>query len=77
MEIDLFVHNMTGANLVLGIQWFKTMGYFLSNYHRIAIEFNWRVSKVTWVGEPLLADDTFSQKELNYLVVSSVGGFFL
>jgi len=76
MEIDLFIMNMGGANLFLGIQWIKTVSSVLYNYTDMNIEFNWQGQRVKWVGEKLISEGTLSQHEMKFWAATSVGVFF-
>lgn len=76
MEIDLFLLNMDGANLVLGIEWHKIVGSVLSNYNDMSVQFNWMGETVTWVGEAIVSDDTYSTNELKSLVATTTSAFF-
>lgn len=76
MTINMFVLNMEGANLVLGIQWFKIVGSILSNYTGMNIEFNWNGERIKWMGESILSDEQLSKNEMNSLATTTAGAFF-
>lgn len=76
MIVDLFVLDLAGANLVLGIQWFKSVGKVLSDYTDMAIEFDWQGHRIRWMGESLISDEPYSTNELKNLATTSVNAFF-
>lgn len=38
-SIDLHVFSLCGANLVLGVQWLKSLGLLLTNYNDLTMKF--------------------------------------
>lgn len=76
MIIDLFILDMVGANLVLRIQWFKRVGFVLSNYIDISIQFRWMGKEVTWVRESGLSNEAYSTNELKNLATTTTYSFF-
>lgn len=38
--VDLFLLSLSGANVILGIQWLKTLGRVVTDYNTLSMEFN-------------------------------------
>jgi hypothetical protein len=50
--VDLFVLPLSGAEIVLGVQWLKTLGPVLTNYDTLTMKFLQNGSVVELQGEP-------------------------
>lgn len=62
--------------MVLGTEWFKFFSSILSDYNNMSVQFNWKSNKVTWVGEPIVSDDTYGTNELKTRAATTSSAFF-
>lgn len=76
MFINLFLLDLTGANMIMDIECFKSVGSVLSDYLNMSEQFQWQGSLVTWIGEPLIFEEPFSCGELKNLVMASTNVYF-
>lgn len=74
-KVDLFVLPMAEANLVLGIQWLKTLGPITTDYSVPYMEFMVGGSLVRWMGNNWLEESPLSGGELKRLNIEVVGAF--
>lgn len=50
MKVDLFLLPFDVANVLLGVQWMKSIGMILLDYNELTIEFNCKEEKICWKG---------------------------
>lgn len=65
--VDLFMLPMDGTDVVLGIQWLKTLGKITTDYSHLSMEFSCRDNIVSWTGEAWIEDISLSAKEMRRL----------
>lgn len=53
-SIDLFVLQIQGTDVVLGVKWLEFLGPITNYYQRMYMEFTWADHLVCFQGEPLL-----------------------
>jgi len=57
IKMDIFLLDMSGANLVIGIQGMKTLGPVTFDFDKLLMEFLWKGNKVSWQGLTWISDD--------------------
>lgn len=62
--VDLFLLPMDGTDVVLGIQWFKTLGKIVTDYTELSMKFIWNGKMVSWTGEKMINEDTLVESRL-------------
>lgn len=70
-KVNLFVLPMAGANVVLGIQWLKTLGPITTDYSIPYMEFLADGTMVRWLGNSWLEEIPLSSGEMKRLCVES------
>lgn len=68
---DLFVLKLEGANLVLGVQWMKSIGRILTDWATMSMEFVLGNSLTVWTSEPMIDEETLSSREFHHLAGGS------
>ena len=63
--VDLYVLPICGFDIVLGMQWLRTLGPCVHDHEALTMEFNWKGKRVCLVGNML-------QKQGRYLIISFV-----
>lgn len=51
VEVDLYLLPVTGANIILGIQWLQTLGKVIIDYQDLYMEFVSNSQVVKWTGQ--------------------------
>ncbi|XP_061344653.1 uncharacterized protein LOC133290572 [Gastrolobium bilobum] len=67
-NVDLFVLELKGADIVLGVQWLSTLGPILTDYKALTMSFDFQGSKVSLQGEHLLQAQPLSTAQLHKLL---------
>ncbi|GAU35886.1 hypothetical protein TSUD_383780 [Trifolium subterraneum] len=70
-SVDLFVLPLSGANIVLGVQWLKTLGPVLTDYEHLTMQFMKDGSLVQLIGEPKSSPLESSLHQLKRLVTTN------
>lgn len=76
-HIDLYILPISGAEIVLGIQWLRTLGPILTNYDSLTMDFSWQGSKIHLQGirDPTITE--ISSSQLNRLqATNSISAFY-
>ncbi|KAJ4749205.1 polyprotein [Rhynchospora pubera] len=69
-NLDLFVLDIEGADVVLGIQWLATLGPILTNYAALTMEFCLQGQNIKLSGDASLLAQPLSPAGLNKMVAS-------
>ncbi|KAJ4757403.1 polyprotein [Rhynchospora pubera] len=69
-NLDLFVLDIEGADVVLGIQWLATLGPILTNYAALTMEFCFQGQNIKLSGDASLLAHPLSPAGLNKMVAS-------
>jgi hypothetical protein len=69
-EVDLFVLPLRGADLVLGVQWLKTLGPIVTDYQHLTMSFTKSGQEITLKGEPKPCPQEASVHQLQRLVAT-------
>lgn len=67
ISVDLFLLPMDDIDVVLGIQWLKTLGKITTDYSDLSMEFHYKDQQVSWTGEAWIEDSSLSARELKKL----------
>lgn len=65
--LDIFVLQMDGVNVNMGVQLFKTVWNIMTNYNELSMEFGLQNKLIRWEGESLIDETTLSARELKNL----------
>lgn len=65
--VDLFVLEIKGSEIVLGVQWLIELGTIKTNYQELIMEFQWRGKEVKLMGENLLIGTPCKGRKLSKL----------
>lgn len=66
-HIDFYVLPISGADVVLGIQWLKTFGPIITDYKSLSMQFHWKGSTIRLSNIPKeVVSLVYSFKELFY-----------
>lgn len=63
--VDLYVLNIKGSEIVLGVQWLIELGTIKTNYQNLSMEFIFQGRTVTLQGDNILISDPFRGKKLS------------
>lgn len=74
---DLYLVSMADSNVIMGIQWMKTLGPIISDFSEILMTFQWEGQTVKWRGEPSISEDPFTNAELQHLSADITEAFLL
>lgn len=77
IEVDLFLLPVTGANIILGIQWLQTLGRVITDYHDLYMEFIINGQVVKWTGQSWIDNNPLSNRELKSLTANQESGYML
>lgn len=69
-EVDLYVMPLSGANVVLGAQWLKTLGLVLTDYEALTMKFIWDGKLITLNTESGQAAKEISLHQLRRVTTS-------
>lgn len=69
-SVDLFVLPLSGADIVLGVQWLKTLGPVLTDYEQLTMQFMKDGTRVLLKGEPKASPSQSSLHQLKRLVAT-------
>ncbi|XP_050917693.1 uncharacterized protein LOC127133410 isoform X1 [Lathyrus oleraceus] len=76
-SVDLFVLAIEGPEVVLGFPWLQSLGKVSHDYSALTMEFCWKGTPVTLVGDSSLAPHSVSLHQLQALVHSDdIAGIF-
>ncbi|PNX81441.1 retrotransposon-related protein [Trifolium pratense] len=76
-EVDLYVLDIEGPDVVLGFPWLQSLGKVAHDYSALTMEFMWQGTPVTLVGDASLASQSVSLHQLQALVhTSNVASIF-
>lgn len=67
-EIGLYVLEIKGANIVLGVQWLIELGDVVTNYRNLTMQFYYKGGQVTISGDDLLSSAPLKSKAMNYIL---------
>ncbi|MCH81628.1 hypothetical protein A2U01_0002419, partial [Trifolium medium] len=70
-SVDLFVLPLSGAELVLGVQWLKTLGPIVTDYTQLTMSFSYQGQVVNLVGQPKVGPEESSVHQLERLVATN------
>jgi hypothetical protein len=70
-SVDLFVLPLSGADIVLGVQWLKTLGPILTDYEHLTMQFMKDGLLVQLIGEPKPSPLESSLHQLRRLVATN------
>ncbi|KAF7811847.1 Transposon Ty3-G Gag-Pol polyprotein [Senna tora] len=65
--VDLYVLEIKGSDVVLGVQWLAELGEVMTNYKDLTMSFVLKGHKVELRGEPLIRNDPMTPTELHRL----------
>lgn len=65
--VDLYVLEIKGCEVVLGVQWLIELGTIKSNYQDLTMEFNFQNRTVKLQGDNILISDPFRGRKLSKL----------
>lgn len=76
-NVDLFVLEIKGSDIVLGIQWLIELGTIKTNYKDLTMQFSYQGDEVILQGESMLAPIPLKGKSLNKMMMAdAVAGFY-
>lgn len=76
-SVDLFILEIKGSEIVLGVQWMIELGTIKTNYRDLTMQFNYQGKEVVLQGENMLAPIPLKGKKLNkMMMVDAVAGFY-
>jgi len=76
-EVDLFILDIEGPDVVLGFPWLESLGKVAHDYSALTMEFMWQRTQVTLKGDTSLASQSVSLHQLQALVhTSNVASIF-
>lgn len=52
VQVDFYLIPLAGANVVLGMQWMKTIGRILTDYNQMSMAFAKVNQLIKWIGDP-------------------------
>lgn len=74
---DLFVLEIKGADVVLGVQWLIELGIVMTNYKDLTMQFQYSGKEVKLQGENILATTPLKNKSLTKMLnANSISNFF-
>ncbi|KAJ3697247.1 hypothetical protein LUZ61_000952 [Rhynchospora tenuis] len=77
-NIDLFVLDLEGSDVVLGVQWLETLGPILTDWSKLHMEFNYKGQQIHLQGESKPSAAAISSAGLNKLITSKgVGSSYM
>lgn len=63
-KVDLFVLEIKGADVVLGVQWLIELGLIITDYRELTMQFNYGGQKVRLQGEDIMSPIPLKRKKL-------------
>ena len=69
-SVDLFCLPISGAELVLGVQWLKTLGPVLTDYNQLTMSFTFEGERVLLTGQPRPAPDEANLNQLQRMIAT-------
>ncbi|XP_061337713.1 uncharacterized protein LOC133284661 [Gastrolobium bilobum] len=66
--VDLFVLELQGADMVLGVQWLSTLGPIVTDYQKLTMDFEFQGVHVILQGEQQIAASLITSSQLHKLV---------
>lgn len=68
---DLFVLEIKGSNIVLGVQWLIELGTIMTNYKELTMQFSLGGKEIKIQGPNMLASTPLRGKTLNKLIMTN------
>lgn len=65
--LDLYILPISGANIILGVQWLKTLGPVLTNYNTLSMQFFHQDQLVELKGDHTSTSGTLTQHQFRHL----------
>ncbi|KAJ0101241.1 hypothetical protein Patl1_05261 [Pistacia atlantica] len=77
-SLDLFILDLQGADVVLGVQWLATLGPIITNYADLTMSFQWRNRPVLLQGAHTICSGQVSPSQFCKLIATnSVSSYFM
>ncbi|KAJ0044986.1 hypothetical protein Pint_05156 [Pistacia integerrima] len=77
-SLDLFILDLQGADVVLGVQWLATLGPIITNYADLTMSFQWRNRPVLLQGAYTICSGQVSPSQFCKLIATnSVSSYFM
>lgn len=68
LYVDLFLIELVGTNIILDMQWLKSLGLVSFQFQELSMQFYWGGKTICWKGEPWVDDNPLSSDELKSLL---------
>lgn len=68
-KVDLFLLEIKGFEVVLGVQWMIELETIKTNYKELTMEFQWGGKEVTLKGDSILIETPYRGRKLNKLAM--------